>query len=155
MDIDKIRSLLDELAAFMKTNGLVELAVNIDGADVTLKKEGSAPPQIVHQAAAPFAAAPAGPVSGPITSEPELEPGTVAVTSPMVGTFYRSPKPDSDRFCEVDDEVEEDSVLCIIEAMKVMNEIRAEHKGRVVKILVENGEPVEYGEPLFLIATTT
>ena len=80
------------------------------------------------------------------------EPGTEAVTSPMVGTFYRAPKPDADHFVELDDEVEEDSVLCIIEAMKVMNEIKAEHKGQVVKILVENGEPVEYGQPLFLIA---
>jgi len=69
----------------------------------------------------------------------------------MVGTFYRAPQPDTDPFVEVDDPVEEDSVLCIIEAMKVMNEIKAEHKGRITDILVENGEPVEYGQPLFLI----
>ena len=79
--------------------------------------------------------------------------GTATVTSPMVGTFYRSSKPESDHFVAIGDEVEEDTLVCIIEAMKVMNEIKADHKGRIVKILVENGEPVEFGQPLFLVAT--
>ena len=153
MDIEKIRALLDELAAFMKQNGLAELEVDMDGADVKLKKTGipAAPQQIVHHSAPMPGAAPAAP--GPVSDEPELDPGVVTVTSPMVGTFYRTPKPDVDHFCEVGDEVDEDMVVCIIEAMKVMNEIKAEHKGRVTQILVENGEPVEYGEPLFLVAT--
>jgi acetyl-CoA carboxylase biotin carboxyl carrier protein len=69
----------------------------------------------------------------------------------MVGTFYRSAKPDAEAFVEAGDEVAEDTVLCIIEAMKVMNEIKAEMKGRVERILAENGEAVEFGQPLFLI----
>ena len=74
-----------------------------------------------------------------------------AFKSPMVGTFYRSPSPDSEPFVQAGAVVNEDSVLCIIEAMKVMNEIRAERKGTVHKVLVENGEPVQFGQPLFLI----
>ncbi|MGB9612932.1 MAG: acetyl-CoA carboxylase biotin carboxyl carrier protein, partial [Candidatus Margulisiibacteriota bacterium] len=74
-----------------------------------------------------------------------------AITSPMVGTFYRAPSPDASPFVEVGDEVEPGKVVCIIEAMKLFNEIEAEVKGKVVKILVENGKPVEYGQKLFLI----
>ncbi len=83
----------------------------------------------------------------------ELAPGTEVFASPMVGTFYRSPSPDSEPFSEVGTRVDDESVLCIIEAMKVMNEIKAEMRGEVVEILVENGEPVEFGQPLFHIKT--
>ena len=154
MDIEKIRKLLDELAGFMKKNDLGELEVDADGAKVKLKKTGSAgyTHSVLTPAPAPAPASPA-PQAGSAAAAPELDPpGTVRVTSPMVGTFYRAPKPDADPFVEIDDEVEEDSSLCIIEAMKVMNEIKSDHKGRIVKILVENGEPVEYGQPLFVIA---
>jgi acetyl-CoA carboxylase biotin carboxyl carrier protein len=75
----------------------------------------------------------------------------VAIESPMVGTFYRSPSPDSEPFSEVGTRVDEESVVCIIEAMKVMNEIKAELRGEIVELLVENGDPVEYGQPLFLV----
>jgi len=156
MDIDKVRTLLDELAAFMKKNDLAELEVDIDGTEVKLRKTGSQVHQqvVTHAAPAP-APAPAAAAAGPAADaagELEDDPGLVRVLSPMVGTFYRSSKPDADHYVEVGDEVEEDTVLGIIEAMKVMNEIRAEHKGRIAKILLENGEPVEYGQPLFLIA---
>ena len=83
--------------------------------------------------------------------ETSEEEGIVAITSPMVGTFYRAPSPDASPFVEVGDEVEPGKVVCIIEAMKLFNEIEAEVKGKVVKILVENGKPVEYGQKLFLI----
>jgi len=83
--------------------------------------------------------------------EGEVPAGMDVMKSPMVGTFYRAPSPDTEPFSEVGTVVTEDSVLCIIEAMKVMNEIRAEMKGEVVEILVENGEPVEFGQPLFLL----
>ena len=97
-------------------------------------------------------AAPAPVAAGGGAPAPEaLPPGTVAFESPMVGTFYRSPAPDADPFAERGTQVTEDSVLCIVEAMKVMNEIKAEMRGEVVEVLVENGEPVEYGQPLFLI----
>ncbi len=77
--------------------------------------------------------------------------GLVTITSPIVGTFYRSPAPDADAYVEEDDVVKKGQVLCIVEAMKLMNEIESEVDGRVVKILVESSKPVEYGQPLFLI----
>jgi len=81
-----------------------------------------------------------------------LPPGAVHFTSPMVGTFYRASSPDSAPFVDVGTQVDEDTTLCIVEAMKVMNEIKAETKGKIVEVLVENAEPVEYGQPLFVIA---
>jgi acetyl-CoA carboxylase biotin carboxyl carrier protein len=87
-----------------------------------------------------------GPGSAAATGE---EPGTTYIKSPMVGTFYRSPSPESKPFIEVGAKIEESTLVCIIEAMKIMNEIQAETKGTVVEILVENGQPVEYGQRLF------
>jgi acetyl-CoA carboxylase biotin carboxyl carrier protein len=103
-----------------------------------------APPTHAHEPKAAVSAAPAA-AQGP--AEPGA--GVKVIRSPMVGTFYRSPSPDSPSFVEEGAHVTDDSVLCIIEAMKVMNEIKAECTGELVKILVANGEAVEYGEPLF------
>jgi acetyl-CoA carboxylase biotin carboxyl carrier protein len=83
--------------------------------------------------------------------EKEQEEGLIAITSPMVGTFYRSPSPEAAPFVEAGDEVEPGKVVCIIEAMKLFNEIEAEVRGKIVKVLAENGKPVEYGQKLFLI----
>ena len=83
--------------------------------------------------------------------EPEEAPDVKGIPSPMVGTFYDSPSPDTDPFVSVGDRVEEETVVCILEAMKVMNEIQAETSGEVVEVLVENGEAVEFGQPLFLL----
>jgi acetyl-CoA carboxylase biotin carboxyl carrier protein len=96
----------------------------------------------VHQPAS--AAAPSNP-------KDEEEEGIVTITAPMVGTFYRSPSPDSSSYVEVGDKVEPGKTVCIIEAMKLFNEIESEIRGEVAKILVENGQPVEYGQKLFLI----
>jgi acetyl-CoA carboxylase biotin carboxyl carrier protein len=82
----------------------------------------------------------------PVVTE---EPGTVYVKSPMVGTFYRSPSPESKPFVDIGSKIEDNSLVCIIEAMKIMNEIQAEISGTVVEMLVENGQPVEYGQRLF------
>jgi acetyl-CoA carboxylase biotin carboxyl carrier protein len=79
--------------------------------------------------------------------------GIEEITSPMIGTFYRAPAPDADPFADVGKRVDDESVVCIIEAMKVMNEIKAECVGEIVEVLVENGEPVEFGQPLFLVKT--
>ncbi len=84
---------------------------------------------------------------GPLAATNEKE-----IASPMVGTFYRAPTPDAGPYVSVGDEVNEDSVVCIVEAMKVMNEIKAELKGTVTKVLVEDGTPVQYGQPLFLVS---
>ena len=80
-----------------------------------------------------------------------VEEKLVSIKSPMVGTFYRAPAPDVPTYVEVGDEINEDTVLCIVEAMKLMNEIKAEMKGKVAQILIENGQHVEYGQPLFII----
>jgi acetyl-CoA carboxylase biotin carboxyl carrier protein len=99
----------------------------------------------------PAAHAPAHP-SAPAKSKQEIEEeGMAAVTAPMVGTFYRSPSPDSAAFVEVGDRIEPGKVVCIVEAMKLFNEIEAEIKGTITKVLVENGQPVEYGQKLFLV----
>ena len=92
-------------------------------------------------------------VTGTSTEAPARAAGVEEITSPMIGTFYASPSPDSDPFTAVGDRIGDESVVCIIEAMKVMNEIKAECSGEIVEILVENGEPVEYGQPLFLVKT--
>jgi acetyl-CoA carboxylase biotin carboxyl carrier protein len=84
--------------------------------------------------------------ASPATAE---EPGIVYIKSPMVGTFYRSPSPESKPFVDVGSKIEDNALVCIIEAMKIMNEIQAEVKGTVVELLVENGQPVEYGQRLF------
>ena len=84
-------------------------------------------------------------------TEPEPPENVEVITSPMVGTFYRAPAPDAKPFVEVGDEVGEDTVVCILEAMKVMNELKSGARGRVAAILVENGQPVEYDQPLFHI----
>jgi acetyl-CoA carboxylase biotin carboxyl carrier protein len=105
----------------------------------------------VPVAAALPAAAPAAPASAGTTPAPAANDHLKAITSPMVGTFYRSPAPDADPFLEVGDSVEAGQTVCIIEAMKLMNEIEAEFKGRVVQILVENAQPVEFGQKLFLV----
>ncbi|NQT29580.1 MAG: acetyl-CoA carboxylase biotin carboxyl carrier protein [Candidatus Saganbacteria bacterium] len=94
---------------------------------------------------------PSTPSASNVEAVPLEEEGLVPITSPMVGTFYRSPSPDSPSFVEVGDEVASGKVVCIIEAMKLFNEIEAEVKGKVAKILVENGQPVEYGQKLMLI----
>ncbi|HVN67132.1 MAG TPA: acetyl-CoA carboxylase biotin carboxyl carrier protein [Candidatus Sulfotelmatobacter sp.] len=83
--------------------------------------------------------------------EKDQEKGLLAITSPMVGTFYRAPSPEAPAFVDVGDEVEPGKVVCIVEAMKLFNEIESEVRGKIVKVLVENGKPVEYGQKLFLV----
>ena len=100
-------------------------------------------------AAAPLAASTTA--AGAPTAPAGPPPGTEVFKSPIVGTFYRSPSPEAESFVSAGSTFEEGSVLCIIEAMKVMNEIRAEFRGEVVEVLAENGEPIEFGQPLFLI----
>lgn len=170
---------IKELFILMKENDIAEL--NIEQGDTKIHIIGSRPPAVQTAPVSPVVpvvpslpsvgiAPPAPQPSVPsvattptpeVASEgenpsgaPEAEvlPANVkTITSPMVGTFYRAPAPDADPFVEVGDRVKEDTTLCIIEAMKLMNEIKAEMRGKVVKILVENGMPVEYGQPLFLI----
>jgi acetyl-CoA carboxylase biotin carboxyl carrier protein len=118
-------------------------------------------PQVVHHhapvagfAPAPAAAGVAAPVAAPsVAAAPAIAPASnlPQIVSPMVGTFYLSPSPDSPPYITIGQEVQEDTVVCIIEAMKVMNEIKAETRGVIVEVLAQNGKPVEFGKPLFAV----
>jgi acetyl-CoA carboxylase biotin carboxyl carrier protein len=152
-DEKKIKRLLAELIELMNQNDLTELEVEEKGTRIRLRKgEGKPEGPVIISAPAPPAEAPA---ERPAAAAPEggQAPADrlITVRSPMVGTFYRASSPDSDPFIETGDVVTEESVVCIIEAMKVMNEIKAECQGTIKEILVANGEPVEYGQPLYLV----
>ena len=159
MDLTPIRKLVQ----LMQKADLAELEIDDQksGLRVHLRKgdEGggaaaAAQAPVVHVLGGAGAPAPVAPAAAPAAAPAEAAgppPGTEAFESPMVGTFYRSPSPDADPFVSAGSKFTEDSVLCIVEAMKVMNEIKAEFRGEIVEVLVENGEPVEFGQPLFLI----
>ncbi len=148
---------LRELIALLRDNGLAELELEREDFRVRLRREGVAPSgdHGHYVPAAPPAPAPANiPVSNPrngCAGASSVRPIRIytSSTSPIVGTFYRSPSPTAEPFVKIGSNVEPASVVCIIEAMKLMNEIQAEATGEVVKIYVENGQPVEYGQPLF------
>jgi acetyl-CoA carboxylase biotin carboxyl carrier protein len=144
--------LVEKLVALMNDNDLTEIEVEEEGHRIRLKKSRGDMPAIATPVvmAAPVAA----PVGAPADTVPgEPEEGTTYVRSPIVGTFYRAPSPDGVPFFEVGDKVMPDSVVCIVEAMKVMNEIKADVTGELAAALVENGEPVEFGQPLFSVKT--
>jgi len=150
---------LKELIGLLRDNGLAELELEREGFRVRLRREGSLPGIPPEQVSTPVQAA--KPTPAPVAAAAPSHPGAQAETaaseeqglhsipSPIVGTFYRSPSPNADPFVKIGSNVEPESVVCIIEAMKLMNEIQAETSGEVVKIYVENGQPVEYGQPLF------
>ncbi|GKS58813.1 acetyl-CoA carboxylase, biotin carboxyl carrier protein [Nitrospira sp.] len=141
--------LIQELADLLRKNNLAELEFERDGVRVRLRQElgGRHTASVAHDVPAVAPVAP-GASAAPAAAETN---GLVTITSPIVGTFYRSPSPDADPYVEEGDSVRKGQVLCIVEAMKLMNEIESEVDGRVVKILVESAKPVEYGQPLFLI----
>ena len=151
---------LRELIGLLRDNGLAELELENEGFRVRLRRESAfgqpatqtaevpLPPPPATQAAPPPAAGPAHPGTHAST-EASQDQDLHIIPSPIVGTFYRSPSPAADPFVKIGSNVEPESVVCIIEAMKLMNEIQDEASGEVVKIYVENGQPVEYGQPLF------
>lgn len=153
MDLRKLKTLIDLVAE----SGIAELEITEGEGKVRIVKFSEQAP-VIQQVAAPapvYAAAPApaahaAPAAPVVTAEPVVA-GHV-VKAPMVGTFYRAPNPSSPAFVEVGASVKEGDSLCIIEAMKLLNEIEADKTGVIKEILVENGEPVEYGQPLFVIA---
>lgn len=149
---------LERLVKLMNENDLVELEIEEEGRTVRLRKAPGVPlampnamqllPQMqpMHMAPAPAAAPAAAAPSGPPA-------GTVEIRSPIVGTFYKAASPESPAFVAVGDRIKTGAVVCIVEAMKVMNEIQAEVSGEVVEILVENGQAVEFDQPLFRVKT--
>ena len=141
---------LRRLVSLMETRDLVEVEIELPDKRVHVVRGGvAAAVPAAGPAPAPVAAAP--PSAGEASGDVE-EPRGNEIPSPMVGTFYRAPSPDAAPYVEVGDRIQPDTVVCIVEAMKVMNEIKAEVSGEVLEILVQNGEPVEFGQPLFLVA---
>ena len=153
MDLKDIKSIVD----LMKKNALSEFEMEEGDFKIKLKRDAVGKPRkgdpvmvqeapMVLPAATPAAAL--APVAIPAAAP---EPEGTEVKSPMIGTFYRKPSPDAEAFVEVGTKVDADTVVCIIEAMKVMNEIKAEVKGTIIEVLLEEGKPVEYGQGLFRI----
>ena len=148
MDLRKLKTLID----LVSESNVSELEITEADGKVRIVKAGAQPVMVQTVAAAPAVAAVAAPAAAaaPAAVEAPVEIGHV-VKSPMVGTFYRASSPGAKAFAEVGDQVKAGQAVCIIEAMKIMNEIEADMDGTITKILVDNGQPVEYGQPLFVI----
>ena len=155
IDIRKLK----ELVRLMTTSDLTELDLRDKEEQVTIRRAtAQAAPQIIHHAAPVAHPAPAAPVaSAPVAAAAAPAPaanedaGLIAIESPMVGTFYASPSPDKPSFVSVGGEVGPNSVVCLVEAMKIFNEIKAERSGTIAKVLVKSGQAVEFGQPLYMI----
>ena len=147
MNIKEIKEMIN----LMNENGLVELEIEKDGMRIRLKKittgiEAVGGPIVVERERILG-------VSGKVTSQiqEKISVETVEIKAPMVGTFYRAPSPEAPPYVEVNQVIEVGQVICVIEAMKLMNEIKSEIKGKILEILVDNAEPVEFGQPMLLI----
>lgn len=153
MELKDIKAIID----LMKKNSITEFELEEKDSKLRLKRGSNGGPPIapsdadmpMMQMSAPTAMMPATAPSP--AALPAANTGEIDVRSPMIGTFYRSPSPEASAYVELGSEVTPDSVVCIIEAMKVMNEIKAEVKGIITQALVENGKPVEFGQPLFKV----
>jgi acetyl-CoA carboxylase biotin carboxyl carrier protein len=163
MDIKEIQDLI----RFVAKSGVTEVELEKEGFKLVIKSSGTvqngghATPTVVMPAPVAYATAPVAPMPAPVvpatvntTAPPAQAPATASgalLKSPMIGTFYRSSGPDKEPFVKVGDRVEKGQVICIVEAMKLFNEIEAEQSGTITKVLVENSTPVEYDQPLFEI----
>lgn len=148
MDIRKIKKLIE----LLEESGVAEIEIHEGEESVRISRNSgmAAAPVMAAPMPAP-AAAPAAPAAAPAAEAAPAAPAGHTVNSPMVGTFYRAPSPGSKSFVEVGQSVSVGDTLCIVEAMKILNQIEADKAGVVKEILVENGEPVEYGQPMFVI----
>ena len=160
MKAKEIRDLID----FISSSGLDEVNIETQEFKISVKKNKPAIATVPAVAETPIAVAPVAqvvetsavnpaPVAGnpPSSEEPAPQNNYIEIKSPMIGTFYNTPSPDSDPFVTVGDAVKVGQTVCIIEAMKLFNEIESEYSGKIVKVLVENSSPVEFDQPLFLI----
>jgi acetyl-CoA carboxylase biotin carboxyl carrier protein len=147
---------IQELIDFISNSGLAEVKIETEELKLSIKKYSEAP--VVKVESAPVAPSvqatpapvPAAPEAAPIVQKEDTS-RYVEIKSPMIGTFYRTPNPDSDAFVNIGDTVSAGQTVCIIEAMKLFNEIESEVSGKIVKVLVDNIQPVEYDQPLFLV----
>ena len=161
MDIKEIQ----ELIKFVAKSGATEVNLEIDNVKISIKspaKKGAVPETTIIQqipvAQSPATVMPTAPAAAakpaadaPVKAEPSDDDKYITVKSPMIGTFYRKPSPDKDTFVNVGDTIKSGDVLCVIEAMKLFNEIESELSGKIIKVLVDDSTPVEYDQPLFLV----
>jgi acetyl-CoA carboxylase biotin carboxyl carrier protein len=161
MTLDEIKQILD----LVREHELAEFELEQEGVKLRVRKKGQdAPAVVVSPAAAPSLTAPAVAIAAPRSAAPVTAPEAVTsedaetegvelavVKAPIVGTFYRAPEPTATPFVSVGDTVRKNQVVCLIEAMKLMNEIVSEYDGEIVQVFVENGQPVQYGERLFAV----
>ncbi|MFC1703420.1 acetyl-CoA carboxylase biotin carboxyl carrier protein [Candidatus Omnitrophota bacterium] len=143
---------IKEMINLMNENNLMELEIERAGSKIRLKKElreSSEQARFIPEYRIEQSSMQAPPPQK--ESSEKIPSKTIEIKSPMVGTFYRAPSPEADPFVDIGQDIEIGQVICIIEAMKLMNEIKSEVKGKITEILVENGEPVEFGQPLFVI----
>lgn len=145
LNMDELR----ELANLVIEHGFTDFEFENENIRVRLSKMTGVPVAQAAPVAAPVAAAPVTAAAAPAAESVDEDAGLYKITSPIVGTFYRSPGPDKESYVSEGSNVSPETTVCIVEAMKLMNEIQAEVSGEVVKIYVENGQPVEYGQPLF------
>jgi acetyl-CoA carboxylase biotin carboxyl carrier protein len=154
---------IEDLIKFVSKSGVSEVSLEMKDIKITIKNAAAqkieqvitAAPAMVpvampHPLAAPASTVPAASAT-PAAGKGSDESKYITIKSPMIGTFYRTPSPDKPNFVNVGDEIQQGKVLCIIEAMKLFNEIESEYKGKIVKVLVDNATPVEYDQPLFLV----
>jgi acetyl-CoA carboxylase biotin carboxyl carrier protein len=152
LELKDIKAIID----LMRKNDLSVFEMEKEGFRLKLQKGAGeqtvfSAPVLPQMLAAPVAAAPMASAGAPAAAAPAPAEATREITSPMVGTFYRAASPESPPFIDVGQEVNEDTVVCIIEAMKVMNEIKAEVKGVIAEVVAENGKPVQFGQALFKV----
>ena len=150
MDIKEIQ----ELIKFVAKSGVSEVSIDRKDFKITIKAQGNAPAVVNMQAAPVQVAASPAPVAAPAATPaaaPAENANLITIKSPMIGTFYRSGSPDKPPFVNVGDKIGPGNVLCVIEAMKLFNEIESEVSGKIVKILIDNASPIEYDQPLFLV----
>jgi acetyl-CoA carboxylase biotin carboxyl carrier protein len=145
MDIRKVKKLID----LLQESGISEIEIKEGEESVRISRQSSssAPVSAIYHAPAPAAGAPAADTE----AAAETKPDGHVINAPMVGTFYSSPSPSTPSFVTVGSKVRKGDVLCIIEAMKIMNQIESDRDGTITAVLTENGQPVEYGQPLFVI----
>ncbi len=140
--------LIEEMLQLMESRGLVELEMEHQGLRIRLKKATSSPaPQLVEY----VTGVPQQAQAATGAAKPAAEGRRIIIKSPMVGTFYRAPAPDAPPFAEIGQDIEVGQIVCMIDAMKLMNEIKSEAAGQITEVLVQNGEAVEFGQPLFSV----
>jgi acetyl-CoA carboxylase biotin carboxyl carrier protein len=151
VDLKDIKAIID----LMKKNSITEFELERQDSKIRLKRglNGNTPSVQYDEPAIAGISSPVLPAVGmsPVAAPNLAATGEIDIKSPMIGTFYRAPSPEAGNYAEIGTEVNADTIVCIIEAMKVMNEIKAEVKGVVTQVLVENGKPVEFGQPLFKV----